>query len=863
MDSDILIIEKEATELFQQAVNCLKKGDYKSAMITFVALHDSGFNREEIFDIITEAYYKPSLVSLHEQYNKNINILSKYPYIMKRNFPAFGDLSLRFYPIDGNMFMEYFVHKHSFGNVYTVKESTDYKKYKKEIYKPLIIKQEFDINQIKQTCDKYMKSEEVKEDNHIYLYYENFNLFCSYLQIVDIAEVLKNKKVVLIFGEEQVKEYYPIDFNKVFGIDFNNMSSETIESIELFVSCKLNKNYEKLIGEAIQDFEAYNYKDAILKFAALVNNNYSKRDILNTINEAYYEPNRKLLMKQYNKNTKSLKEYPYMMKKEFPDFEELQLKLCPIAEDLYIEYLKKEKAFGKIYHSKALKEDKHFFKDLSKQLLIKDEFNINNIKYLYDNIRKSENYGDDNHIYLHYSNFNVFCTYLQVMDFEQFLQDEKLVFIFEEEQLYMHYPLNFKKMFNIDYSNVKSKPISINEVKRIFLGLPLNGLSGSMFLENIVDFHPQILTIGVFGLSGFGILYERLLANMSVKEAIHKIHILIDSYEDKVILEEINRIFSTSENLNENKNSLKVLRNIYVPEIDNFLFYLEELLINIEIPTKSQWFKGFYLAYAYALNRNLDSRICPAIFFHPHDGIYILANECIKQMSDVINSFEYSNAISIVRNLTTVLGSTINTYIENNHIYVMNMILETEELYTAKQYKQYEKRAIVRFEDLKLNSKATLISLCKYFDITWDDSLLETTSNGANYQYHLANTKTKGFDTKPVYKLYEEYLSFFDKYRIEMIKSKYYEPYGYKPKYYDENYHSLIDILKMFEMPFKFEKYHNLQSQINMNNSAREKLYKTVLKLINEPIPTNNGKSMEPIKWLKPEEELIEVPLYE
>ncbi len=60
--------------------------------------------------------------------------------------------------------------------------------------------------------------------------------------------------------------------------------------------------------------------------------------------------------------------------------------------------------------------DRYFFRDLDKPVLARDVFSQYQLEYLNDNVRKSEWVGRENHIYLHYTDWTIFCAYLQCLE---------------------------------------------------------------------------------------------------------------------------------------------------------------------------------------------------------------------------------------------------------------------------------------------------------------------------------------------------------------------------------------------------------------------------------------------------------------
>lgn len=121
-----------------------------------------------------------------------------------------------------------------------------------------------------------------------------------------------------------------------------------------------------------------------------------------------------------------------------------------------------------------------FFRDLEKPVFAQDIFSQYELEYLKDNVRRSDWVAQENHIYLHYPDWGIFYSYLQLLDMKPLLEDEKFVFfIGEEEKLY---PIDFKVRFGIDYSQYSVKPVHIREVHRLIWHTQLSAHNGGDFL---------------------------------------------------------------------------------------------------------------------------------------------------------------------------------------------------------------------------------------------------------------------------------------------------------------------------------------------------------------------------------------------
>ena len=105
----------------------------------------------------------------------------------------------------------------------------------------------------------------------------------------------------------------------------------------------------------------------------------------------------------------------------------------------------------------------------------------------------------------------------------------------------------------------------------------------------------------------------------------------------------------------------------------------------------------------------------------------------------------------------------------------------------------------LRFEDIKVFSKDTLLEVCAWLGIKWSDSMMRTTRLGERQTYR----GSADFDLQPVFKKSEDFLSEFDRFRISSACSLYQKKYGYT--YEDCLRFSRKELQEMFLKPFFFE----------------------------------------------------------
>lgn len=156
-------------------------------------------------------------------------------------------------------------------------------------------------------------------------------------------------------------------------------------------------------------------------------------ECLDVLTEAFYTPNVKLLKMRYEKNCRRLAKYPYLFRRDFPDFDKLPLRFYPFDDNGYVPYDRAENRFGAYVRPRRPVVSRNFFKNLENPILAQDVYSQYELEYLNDNVRKSEFVGRENHIYLHYADWDVFCAWLQVLNLRPLLEDEKFVFLIGDE----------------------------------------------------------------------------------------------------------------------------------------------------------------------------------------------------------------------------------------------------------------------------------------------------------------------------------------------------------------------------------------------------------------------------------------------
>ncbi len=559
------------------------------------------------------------------------------------------------------------------------------------------------------------------------------------------------------------------------------------------------------------------YKLSFDTFIYLYNKGFYQKEIFDVMVTAFYAPNMSQQTEQYNSNLKHLNKYQFIFKKDFIDFDDLRIKFFPYDDEYFIPFYTNENRFGKKINFKYEEVTHNFFNNLDKPILAKDIYSQYELEYLNDNVRKSEWVGRENHIYLHYTDFSEFCSYLQVINFNDILKDKKFVFLFDKE--ISVYPIDFKEMFNIDYSKYPLRALNVREVKKLIWAVQISSSNGGDFFNEVLDSHPNILLI----------------------------HSLMD--------ETIKQLLDFKQRIKSQNTLLNVEE-----EINNTYFYVDmtKYLKNYRNDLTE---KDILVAYALGQSAHTGSydrasRIVPAVSFQPHfssikpefkydkRGTVSFSEEIEQKVFNYpfIKQFKYIKTFAPLRKITTSHASTIRymkkQMLENPKQFIPNLYLTTRILtknyMVSKNERMYKDSRIIRYEDGKLNPEATFRALAQFLDIPYTDTM-KYCSRFGKIDAESDKTSVVGFDTRPVFRKYEDFVDPEEQYILEYMQQPAYRQYKYDFLYYDgkEMTEEKIDYLISKCNKHK-EFYYDRMKEVLLNN---EDYFEKVAHSIIEKVP--------------------------
>ena len=502
-------------------------------------------------------------------------------------------------------------------------------------------------------------------------------------------------------------------------------------------------------------FSQGDYKVAYTVFVQLYNEGQFQAQAMDLILQAFYQPNEAELRRRYANNCAALAAYPYCFRKDFPDFDDLPLRFFPFDDEGYLPFDPAENRFGAYIDFNDPVIDRYFFKDLENPILAQDVYSQYQLEYLNDTVRKSEWVGRENHIYLHYTDWGQFCARLQCLDLAPLLREEKFVFLIEAEV--GQYPIDFQACFGIDYSQYPVRPVSAREVNRLIWHTQLAAHNGGDFFNEIFYGHPNLMSLE-------SLMFDNVTGEVAAAREQYYKHTL------------------------GNMAIHQHLAGVKKPTDKDFLvaYFLTK-------PEMSGW-----------LDKN--ARVAPALFFQPHfsnihyrldvaAGEGACANfapeyEKIKK-SPIFKGFKYIKTFTPIRRPTTSYAATVRfmTAQLGNPDKPVHIQDEVTERVLNRSYlrdpddRLYRDSALVRFEDGKLNPRATFPVLAEFLDIPYTESMTYCSSRlGLNPESMAGNAR--GFDPATVYRTYDEYANDDERAFLEYFMGDIYQACGYDFHYY-------------------------------------------------------------------------------
>lgn len=548
--------------------------------------------------------------------------------------------------------------------------------------------------------------------------------------------------------------------------------------------------------QAVDLFDQEKYPEAFAAFAEIYNQCQDKNErktIFEMLNEAFYAPNAEDFQTNYAKNLQVLKKYPYFRDKAFHKFEELAFQLFPVSDTHYYCYSKEKDCFWGEYDAKTRQRMRYFFENLDEPLKVENEDNFYNLSFLNDNVRASEDFAGDNHVYLIYDSLEPLERLMLTCDLEPVLRKKKFVFLVGAENK-KHYPLDFQKEFGIDYDKMEPQKLRIEEMKRICLWTK-RSCTGAFFGLAVLNNNRHIM----------------MRMSSDLFTSCIQGHPLSRTNLPEVLMKDTTKVYT-----------LKSLEDLYhspefewkVADFSDFIQWLKNSAINQF--TLPELLRAYFIYKYHKDKPHMNPRIVPVILWEPRIN-------AINLSAPLVLDFPYRTVLDSMRNPIITVG---RIYRLDGSIFItqylsVGLLIHPE---LRKDYYGY------RFEDLKTYPEETCRALCETLNVPYDPDMLNTEEE---MQGKDGEASVRGFDTAPLHRNIDAIYSRFDQCRLQIFFDSMLRHFGYPTFDFEECPMDDNDVAFLFKFPFKPEKDYveKAKWQKISKEQLRQDLFKRMVSL--------------------------------
>ena len=343
-----------------------------------------------------------------------------------------------------------------------------------------------------------------------------------------------------------------------------------------------------------------------------------------------------------------------------------------------------------------------------------------------------------------------------------------------------------------------------------FIGIAFYGRSGSVFLQSLLDNHPEIVMLPGLYLLDYGNFWSFAEQKCTSFESL--IEFFLNYYEylfnPKWRAQSSNSTpwddiihYCRYDQMGENEEyHLSVDRKKFIDELEVVLKEQGEI-------NRSTFFISIQVAYFNVLNRPYVNGQKYKIVYPLHTSLVIKSHH-----QWFLEDFPDAKILYSIREPLKNITSTVKYYEKfdmlNDHA-LMNIFYYSGLLTGPKQlFEGFDLSRViaVKLENLHMESRETLERIADFIEISWDEILLKSTFNGHLWWNFRDTKKVNGFNKNIIDGDISDYLDEFDVFRIKWILSNLYKAFGYEMSRTIDN--NLLDELMSY--PFKFELKNHL-----------------------------------------------------
>ncbi len=330
------------------------------------------------------------------------------------------------------------------------------------------------------------------------------------------------------------------------------------------------------------------------------------------------------------------------------------------------------------------------------------------------------------------------------------------------------------------------------------------GRSGSLFLQSLLDDHPDILMFPADYLAGFRIFWDQFgdLAASDLMAA------FLGNYEILFDVDSTDKVIGVGQFLGQDYDfaamgpgrdeRLEVDRQDFTVALIRALSFEVDELSSQQVSRKF-FFQALHVAYAEALGRdfqspdpiivfqahNLDVTVIDRLFedFYPHYRFLHTVREPIQTLASWYQHMFGESASAVLELVEIALGRGLDHAKPIlSHYY---LCLKRGDGAAAEGDSDIvdwdaENSAAVRLEDLHLAPRATLERLSRWLDIPWHEALMHSTFAGRSWHWTTGGRTLSGFQRHTISDRHSTIIAPFDRFRLRFLFADKFAAWGYQ-----------------------------------------------------------------------------------
>ncbi len=325
------------------------------------------------------------------------------------------------------------------------------------------------------------------------------------------------------------------------------------------------------------------------------------------------------------------------------------------------------------------------------------------------------------------------------------------------------------------------------------------GRSGSLFLQSLLDGHPDVLMFPADYLGGFRIFWDNfgeLAAADLVSAFLGNYRILFDAdCPDEVIGvgQFLGRDYDFAAMGEGRDERLEVDRHIFTTALIQALAFEVDDLSNQRVSRKF-FFQALHVAYAEALGRefrspnplivfqahNLDVTVIDRLFedFYPHYRFLHTVREPIQTLASWYRHMFEGTGYADLELAENALGRSLDHAKPILSHYYLCLKGGAEGDSDIVDW-DAENSAAVRLDDLHLAPRPTLERLCDWLDIPWHEVLMQSTFAGRTWHWTTGGRTLSGFQQDTISDRHSAIVGPLDRLRLRFFLADKCAAWGY------------------------------------------------------------------------------------